>query len=81
MPEGISTNILADRLARLQAADLIRRTPASDDGRRSRYEFTQAGAELVPVVQAMARWGEANLPERWTPPPGWYAAEPKDFAP
>lgn len=74
-PERIATNILADRLRRLTAAGLVRRT-----GRQGRaYELTPSGARLTPVVQALARWGEAEIPGRWPPPDRFYAARPQDF--
>jgi len=78
LPEKISTNILAERLARLEAAGVIRRLPTPGRS-RWRYELTPAGADLVPVAQALARWGEKHLPDRWTPPARWYAAQPSDF--
>ena len=53
----IATDVLARRLREMRAADLV---DAVDGG----YELTEAGAQLVPVLQAMAQWGT----ERLTPP-------------
>lgn len=72
MPEGIATNILSARLRRLEACGLV--AGAAEAARRGarRYALTRAGAELVPVLQAFARWGVSNLPGRWTPPDSFW---------
>ncbi len=61
-PEGIATNILADRLALLQRLGFLERKADPEDGRRRRYVLTSKGAVLPPLVRALARWGEKNLP-------------------
>jgi len=48
--EGITTNLLADRLKRMQQGGLIEKTPAG-------YRLTPAGEELEPAIMALARWG------------------------
>lgn len=73
-PEKISTNILADRLKRLEAVGLISR-------RAGGYRLTRAGADLLPTMQALALWGHANLPDRWAPPEWFLRARPEDFYP
>ena len=79
-PERISTNILADRLKRLQACGLITRRSTAGAGGAS-YRLTRAGADLLPTMQALAVWGHANLPGRW-PPPEWFLhAKPEDYYP
>lgn len=78
-PEGIATNILATRLRRLEADGLIRRREGG--GRRAKYALTAKGADLLPVLQALARWGERHLPDRWAAPDRFYAARPEDFYP
>ena len=55
-PEGIATNILGDRLRKLEADGLVTRTRDKDDARRFRYELTERGRSLRPVLLAMARW-------------------------
>lgn len=72
-PEKIATNILADRLSRMEAAGLISREKARRGTQRGTYRLTQKGAELLPVLQALARWGENNLPARWHAPEEFYA--------
>lgn len=73
MPEKMATNILADRLKRLEAAGIIRSA-----GKRGVYALTLKGAELLPVLQALARWGETHFEDRWPLPDGFYQAAPKD---
>ena len=55
--EGIATNILADRLQRLQAADIIEAETAESDGRRVNYRLTQRGIDLAPVLLELLIWG------------------------
>jgi DNA-binding HxlR family transcriptional regulator len=79
-PEKIATNILADRLVRLEQWGLLEAVP-SPAGAMSRreYHLTPAGAELLPVLQAIAAWGEAHLPDRWHVPDWFRNAAPEDF--
>lgn len=55
--EGISTNILADRLARLEEAGVIAKH--RDDAKRTRYVYslTAKGIDLLPVLVETAVWG------------------------
>jgi DNA-binding HxlR family transcriptional regulator len=55
--EGIATNILADRLAKLEAAGLIAAQVAGEDGRRINYRLTRAGIDLAPVLLELLIWG------------------------
>lgn len=78
-PENIATNILSDRLKRLVETGLIVELRAdAGSGARGRYALTQAGAELLPVLQAMARWGLANVPDRRPVPEAFLTAKPED---
>jgi DNA-binding HxlR family transcriptional regulator len=61
-PEGISTNLLADRLQRLEQAGLVTAVPYSQHPVRVDYRLTPAGRALRPVVDALAAWGLAHLP-------------------
>ncbi|MGH3766672.1 MAG: winged helix-turn-helix transcriptional regulator [Pseudonocardiaceae bacterium] len=61
-PEGISTNLLADRLQRMEAAGLVTAIPYSEHPVRMDYRLTPAGRALRPVVDALASWGLAHLP-------------------
>ena len=55
--EGIATNILADRLRRLQRAGIITIEADSLDGRRLNYRLTAKGIDLAPVVLELLLWG------------------------
>jgi DNA-binding HxlR family transcriptional regulator len=54
--EGISTNILAERLARLEKQGLISKANDPADKRQFRYLPTQKALDLLPVIVEMARW-------------------------
>jgi DNA-binding HxlR family transcriptional regulator len=64
--EGIATNILANRLTRLQAAGIVMTEPDPEDGRRVHYRLTEKGIELAPVMLELllwaARWEETAAP-------------------
>lgn len=55
--EGIATNILSDRLKRLESCELITRAPDPNDGRQVIYKATAKGKSLTPVVLEIAAWG------------------------
>src|SRR5690625_3406944 len=59
--EGIATNILSDRLKRLVAAGVLRRTPLPGSRNRVRYDLTERGIDLVPVLSALGGWGARPL--------------------
>ncbi|HWC61931.1 MAG TPA: helix-turn-helix domain-containing protein [Verrucomicrobiae bacterium] len=58
-PEGIPTNILADRLERLLAHGIVRQIPAEDGTKRLAYRLTKKGKALGPVLKTMRDWGLA----------------------
>lgn len=70
-PEGISTNILAARLRLLEETGLVTRTQYQAQPPRHRYALTPRGDALLPVLQAMCRWGNAHIEKTWTPP-DWF---------
>lgn len=58
---GIADNVLAARLKRLVDAGLMVRVPYRDGGRtRHEYRLTTAGADLFPVLEALAAWGQRH---------------------
>ena len=61
-PEGIASNILADRLVKLVEAGVLARGTAMR-GQRARYNLTEAGIRTVPVLYALGAWGNAELPD------------------
>lgn len=60
---GVADNVLSRRLAALVEAGLLERRPYRD-GRRTRQEYvlTEAGADTLPVITALAQWGEKHRP-------------------
>ena len=61
-PEHIPTNILAERLKRLERAGVVSSTAYSQHPPRFDYHLTQRGRELAPVVDAIAVWGLVQFP-------------------
>jgi DNA-binding HxlR family transcriptional regulator len=55
--EKIATNVLANRLERLQASGIITSARNPQDGRSLTYSLTEKGVELVPVLMELSRWG------------------------
>jgi DNA-binding HxlR family transcriptional regulator len=55
---GVSRDILADRLRKLEAAGVIERRLYSEHPPRYEYHLTEAGRELFPVMLALRQWGE-----------------------
>jgi DNA-binding HxlR family transcriptional regulator len=58
--ERIATNILADRLRRLEAFGIISVLPDPSDGRKRIYLLTPKGIDLAPVLTEMVLWAAAN---------------------
>jgi len=61
-PEGIPTNILADRLKRLEEAGLIAKSAYHEHPVRYVYGLTEKGKALRDVLQAVVQWGKKHLP-------------------
>lgn len=60
---GVADNVLTKRLATLVEAGLLQRRPYHD-GRRTRHEYvlTKAGADTLPIITALALWGDQHRP-------------------
>ena len=56
-PEGIPTNILSERLQRLQQNKLITQVSAGEGSKRRAYRLTDKGLALYPVLAALRDWG------------------------
>ena len=65
--EGISTNILADRLERLRCAGLLSRTDHPEDGKKYRYHLTEKGIDLAPMLIQLVLWGAKYTPNHAAP--------------
>jgi DNA-binding HxlR family transcriptional regulator len=60
--EGIATNILADRLRKLEAAGIITAEVEDTDRRRLSYRLTEKGIDLAPVLLELLIWGARHEP-------------------
>ena len=58
--EKIATNVLADRLNRLEGFGIIRSQHDRSDGRRRIYLLTEKGIDLAPVLTEMVLWAAAH---------------------
>lgn len=54
--EGIASNILADRLRKLEDADIIEKRRDPQDGRRFLYRLSAKGVDLAPVLVELVIW-------------------------
>ncbi len=66
--ERIATNILTDRLRRLQGNGIIAAEPDKKDRRRMSYRLTEKGIDLAPVLLDLLIWG-AHHEETMAPAP------------
>lgn len=60
--EGIPTNILTDRLRRLEDAGVVVKVPYSSRPKRFEYHLTAKGSDLFPILQAMVEWAGRHVP-------------------
>jgi DNA-binding HxlR family transcriptional regulator len=60
--EGISSNILADRLKRLLNQGILSRDDDPSHKQKGIYSLTEQGIELLPVLAQMSGWGHKYLP-------------------
>jgi DNA-binding HxlR family transcriptional regulator len=58
--EGIATNILADRLRKLETHGIITTEKDVSDGRKVIYLLTEKGMDLAPVLTEMVLWAAAH---------------------
>lgn len=56
-PEGIPTNILAERLKRLVENGIVTKEAYQERPVRYAYLLTKKGDALAPVVEEVAKWG------------------------
>jgi DNA-binding HxlR family transcriptional regulator len=61
-PERIPTNILADRLKRLESTGIVTSTPYQERPVRYSYTLTPKGRALGEVLLAFVRWGKQHIP-------------------
>lgn len=64
----MATNILSDRLERLQRQDIISARPYSSHQNRFEYRLTEKGRGLYPVLLALLHWGDRWYADKKGPP-------------
>lgn len=55
---GAARNLVADRLAKLEAAGILERRLYQERPARHEYRLTEKGLDLFPVLMALVRWGD-----------------------
>lgn len=55
---GIARNILAARLRKLCDSGIVSRVPVREGARRHEYRLTDMGRDLLPILVALAQWGD-----------------------
>lgn len=60
--EGISSNILAERLARLVEHGLLTKSEDPSHKQKAIYSLTEKGIALLPIIVQIGAWGS-----RWSP--------------
>ena len=66
-PERISTNILVDRLKKLNQYGLIEFVRKSKDKKIKSYHLTSKGIDFYPIMAEMAVWSRKNLDVEFHP--------------
>ncbi len=66
--EHMATNILSDRLARLETSGLLSQAPNPADRRKKIYRLTERGKDLLPVLIEMILWSVKYDPTLAVPP-------------
>lgn len=66
--EGIASNILSERLARLCAAGLAERFDHPADGKKYVYLVTERGLDLIPTLIELILWSVKHRPDTVVPP-------------
>ena len=66
-PEGISTNILANRLARLEAALVIEKSVNPQNASSYIYRLTDRGKDLIPLLLEMTVWSAKHNSQESAP--------------
>jgi len=77
--ENIASNILTQRLKRLEAAGMVTRRPDPESRRSVIYEPTEKAADLIPALLELTRWsGKYDPHTRVTPKLARRIAEDRD---
>lgn len=68
--EGMSTRMLAMRLAHLEDQGILTKKPHASDKRKEVYSLTHKGEALVPILVELASWG-AQFDAATASPQAW----------
>ncbi len=66
--EGISTNILTDRLDKLQCFGIISKHPHPEHGKKFIYDLTEQGLKLAPTIIELTLWSLETVQNTFLPP-------------
>jgi DNA-binding HxlR family transcriptional regulator len=58
--EGIATNVLSDRLEKLEKSGIISVEAEETDGRKRNYRLTEKGIDLAPVMLELLVWSSRH---------------------
>jgi DNA-binding HxlR family transcriptional regulator len=61
--EGIATNVLADRLARLEEAGMLTKERDPEDGKRFVYRPTAKATDTLPIMLEIIAWSGRHDPK------------------
>lgn len=73
--EKISTNILADRLKRLESLGIVSKKINEQNRSKSVYSLTEKGRDLLPIMLEITRWSGKHDSESNAPRPFLEALE------
>jgi DNA-binding HxlR family transcriptional regulator len=65
--EAVSPSVLSARLEALTDAGILHRYPDPADRRRVRYDLTDRGLGLIPIMVEIAEWSAAHDPDTGAP--------------
>jgi len=66
--ERIASNVLADRLQRLEHSGLVDKVPGPTGRERTTYVPTEKARDLVPTMLELMAWSAAHVPGTTAPP-------------
>jgi len=61
--EGVSSNVLSDRLAMLVERGLVTRAEDPSHAQKAIYSLTEQGIALLPVIASLSQWTQVHFPE------------------
>jgi DNA-binding HxlR family transcriptional regulator len=67
-PERIASNVLADRLKRLEDVGIVSKEPDPSNQSKFIYNLTRKGVDLIPLILEVVLWGTKHATDPTTPP-------------